>query len=121
SATLSATAAKNQPRSAVRIRSCRRSSVPLFAFGIACMLWQAVVELRAQALVEEAAEQEHRADSKEREGPLHGTEARQVVEEDLAEADREQDEPPDAEHAAALLQTDVEGNERKQSPERAHD
>ena len=84
------------------------------------MLWQAVVELGAEALVEEAAEEEDAADGQERERPLHGTETRQVVEEDLAEADREQDEAADAEHSSALLQAHVERDEREQAPEGAH-
>src|SRR5919201_6670269 len=89
SATLSAIAAKNQPRSAVRMRSCNRSS-GLFAARAIYQSCYALVVLRAEALVEEPAEQEHCTDGEERERALRGAEAGQVEEEDLAETDAEE-------------------------------
>jgi hypothetical protein len=96
SATLSATAAKNQPRSAVRIRSCSRSSGLLAGRAIADMLCDPLVELGAQALVEETAEEEDSSDREERQRALRRAEARQIEEEELAEADGEEDEPAPA-------------------------
>src|SRR5262249_9248776 len=79
-----------------------------------------LVELRAQPLVEEAAQQQHSADSEERQGALRGAQARQVEEKDLAEADAEENEAADAQQAALLAQAGIERDQRKDAPQRAH-
>jgi hypothetical protein len=56
------------------------------------MLWHALVVLGTQALVEEPTEQQAGTDCQERERPLHRAEAREVEQEELPKADREQDE-----------------------------
>src|SRR5437764_3504386 len=77
------------------------------------------LELGAQALVEEAGEQEHGADGEERERPRDRVQEREVVDEELRQADaeeREADEPQDA-HSAG--QADVEEREPERAPEGA--
>src|SRR5262249_8682326 len=83
-------------------------------------LGSSLVELRAEALVEEPAEQQDGADRPERQGPLRRAQARQVEEEDLAEADPEENEAADAQQAASLAQARVQGDQREEAPEGAH-
>src|SRR5437879_1538378 len=104
------------------MRSWSRSSEPLAVRAIAGMLLdESFVVLRAQPLVENAAEQKDGPDREEGQRPLSRAQARQVEEEDLAEADGEEDEPAAAQQSALLLQADVEGDEREQTPEGADD
>jgi hypothetical protein len=72
-----------------------------------------VVELRRQALREEAGEEEDRADGQERERTRDGAQLGEVIEEQLAEADAEERQPGTPERTPAVGQPDVE--ERKPS------
>ena len=80
-----------------------------------------LAELGAQALVEEPAEEQDCSDREERESTLHRAQAREVIEEDLAEADGEEDEPADAQQTSASLEPHVQRGECEQAPEGTHD
>src|SRR5215472_10684661 len=78
-----------------------------------------LVALAREALIEEPAEQEHGTDGEERECPGDRAERRQVVEEDLGEADGEEGEACDPERVPPLLQADVQQREPEHAPEGA--
>src|SRR6266516_3722453 len=100
--TLSAIAAKNQPRSRVAIFSCNRSSGrfsedELLERGDMTGVIASLLCIgRRQSLVEEPAEEERTADGEERHGSGCRAECGQVVQEDLSEDDGEEREAADA-------------------------
>jgi hypothetical protein len=81
--------------------------------------WVPLAELgAAEVLVEEAAEKQDGSDCQERERPLRRAEAREVEEEDLAQAGAKEDEAPGPQPAAFLGQADVERDQRQEPPEK---
>src|SRR5262245_57492943 len=72
-----------------------------------------------EALVEEAAEQEHRTDREERQRARDRAEPRQVVEEELRKADSEERHPADPQRRLPSPQADVEKHEAEHAPEGA--
>ena len=85
-----------------------------------CPSGGAVGQLRLQALVEERAREQNCADSQERERACYGAQVREVVEEDLPEADPEEREPAEAKCAHVAPEPDVEEREPEEAPQRAH-
>src|SRR5262249_38472463 len=72
-----------------------------------------------EPLVEEAPEQKDGAYCEERECTRHCAERRQVVEEDLGEADGEEGESRHPDRARASLQAYIEQSETESTPEGA--
>jgi hypothetical protein len=73
----------------------------------------------SQPLVEEAAEEQDGADGQERDRPCRGAQCRQVVEEELPDAESEEREATEAKRTLTAAQAGVEQREPEQAPERA--
>src|SRR2546428_5615423 len=79
----------------------------------------ALAELCAQALVEEAAEEQHRADGDERECARHRAQPSEVVGEELDEAEPEEGEAGEPERARGAPEAHVEQCQPEYPPHRA--
>src|ERR1043166_1296599 len=78
-----------------------------------------LLELRAQALVEEPAEQQHGADGQERERAGDRAQLREVVKEDLRQTEREDREASALDAAGAAGQTEGQRDQGEPAPEGA--
>src|ERR671935_1499427 len=79
-----------------------------------------LAELRAEALIEEAAEEQHRSDREEREGARDRAQRGEVVEENLRQAYAEGGEAGQAQLPRVPRQPEIEDCQAERAPEGAH-